>query len=345
MARQNKKVTTRKQPVSRKTVKRAKKQPLFLPDEHTFRLRHSRHTSYPLVLLLMLLVGLLLFNWTSFATGLDYSVNAKVPAPALTEPATILTPTDGSVLQTTPTEVNGRCPVGSYVKLSRNGFFSGVALCQPDGMFHIQTDLFVGANELIAQDYNITDDSGPASSPVTVQYKPRVSVAPIPTTSNPESPTAPFIIGSEFLFKGYHIGQSITWQFTLTGGNSPYAVHIDWGDGTGDTLSRNSAGEFGVSHTYVKATSRQNSYVIKAQASDGAGHKAFVQLLAIVNPDAAAASTVGSGSGGIGSTSTIGNFLKVVWPTYGVSLLVLGGFWLGERREFELLHPVRKRHV
>ena len=345
MARQNKKVTARTKPVSRKPVRRAKKQQLFLADEHTFRLRHSSHTSYPLVLLLLLLVGLLLFNWTSFATGLDYTVKAKVPAPALTEPAIILTPTDGASFSSTPIVVNGRCPVDSYVKLTRNGLFSGVALCQPDGTFHIQTDLFVGTNELSAQDYNITDDPGPSSPSVNVQYSPPATSKPAPKPTSPEAAPAPFVISSEFLFKGYHVGQSIIWQFSLTGGSAPYAVHIDWGDGTGDTLSRTSAGEFGVSHIYVKATTRQNSYVVKAEASDGAGNKAFVQLLAIVNPDAAAATAPGSGGGNLGNTSSISNFLKVVWPTYGVSLLLLSSFWLGERREFQLLHPVHKRRI
>jgi hypothetical protein len=345
MAQKSKKVTARRSSVNRKPVRRASKtskRRLLLPHSHTFKLVHRRHTSYPLAFLMLMIAGVLLFNWTSAVSGLDYQVNAKVPAEPLTEPATILTPVEGTVFKEVPIEVNGQCPINSYVKLTRNGYFSGVALCESDGTFHIQTDLFEGANELQAQDYNITDDPGPVSTAVKVYYRPPAQPKPSTTPAGSSSggtKTTPLILGSEFIFKGYQIGQTINWSFTLSGGAKPYAVHIDWGDGLSDTITRTEAGEFGVSHVYNDNTSPKSSYTIKVQASDAAGAKGFLQLVTVINVHPEAATAAGTSTTGL--SSPLKNFLKVVWPTYGLCLLILGSFWLGERREFELLHPGR----
>ncbi len=79
--------------------------------------------------------------------------------------------------------VSGTCPPSSYVKLNRNGSFSGVGTCSGN-TFQIQTDLSGGANALTAQVYNLTDNEGPAGSSITVYYD-ETTVEPSPPTPPP----------------------------------------------------------------------------------------------------------------------------------------------------------------
>lgn len=133
---------------------------------------HKRFVLHPITLLLLLCVGVLLASVTINSMAASYSVTARLPAPPLNSPAIITYPADGTVLQVQAITVLGTCPQNSYVNLSNNGQFVGTDVCSANGTFQIGIQLVKGSNQLQAQDFNITDDPGPTSPPVTVTFNP-----------------------------------------------------------------------------------------------------------------------------------------------------------------------------
>ena len=353
MARRNKTVLTRPRPARRSTVKRVSKKrakkPLFSAHRHTFHLLPHAHTSYPLLLFLLLLLGVLLVGWTSAAKADDFNVQAKVKGIPPASPAVITSPTEGAIFQEVPIDVAGTCPLDSYINLYRNNFFSGTVLCDAGGNFHLQSDLFIGANQLQARVFNKTDDEGPISGIVTVNYQPPNPPQPVPS-GNGKSPHVvvpdQLSLSTNFVYKGYYAGQEAVWKFNLSGGVGPYAINIDWGDGSKPSLlSRKAVGEFTASHTYTHQPSYGNAYTIRVQASDSDEQTAFLQLVAIVNQAQAGAHGLPFIGGTGGNLPTIiRQFLHFVWPTYSIALLVVLSFCLGELRAYEKLRPFFMPH-
>lgn len=99
----------------------------------------------------------------------SYDVTATVPAALPSTPAFITSPTDQEHVTDSPITVSGTCPPNSYVTIYRDGVLSGMASCISN-TFSLQVSLVPGANELLAKVYNITNNEGPASPPITVYY-------------------------------------------------------------------------------------------------------------------------------------------------------------------------------
>jgi hypothetical protein len=312
--------------------------------------------------MIVLCVGVLLGGWTREVTAVTYSksdsyvVHASVPGPPPTVAATIDNPTNGEKFTATPINVNGSCPIDTYVALYRNNFMSGVAICDATGSWHLTTDLFVGTNQLKAVDYSFTDVAGPDSQVVTVYYQPETAQSGGGQTgqggiagsakdgTGSTASSTPLSIKSDFSFQGYYVGTEITWQLIIDGGNAPYAISVDWGDGTSNLLSLASSGSFTFSHKYKKTGGYHGSYAPIFKATDGAGNQTSLQLLAIVSnrPTPVAASTSQgntlSGLAALGGQS-VARFIKYAWPAYGMVVLMLTSYWLGERREYHILKP------
>ncbi len=138
---------------------------------HKKRALHVHIALHPMSVLVLLCMGVLLVSFTLNAVADSYLVTAIVPAPPLTQPAIIVSPTNGVVTGTQVIAVGGTCPAGSYVDLFDNSRFVGAAVCN-SGTFTIGVDLVQGSNQLQAQDYNITNSPGPASAAVSVMYVP-----------------------------------------------------------------------------------------------------------------------------------------------------------------------------
>jgi hypothetical protein len=403
--------------------------------------------------LLLLCVGVLLIGMTLHSFADSYTVNAVVPAPLPTSPAVITSPVDQSHFTSTPITISGTCPQNTYVDLLDNNIFSGSAICNSNQTtFEINTNIFLGSNSLVAQDYNITNQPGPTSAPITVFLdNPVQPVAPIPTTppitlqvtsqdgipyssgvttkvspyvtergtappgsrvainfnsasltcityadSNgnwsctldqalpigintvnvmattpngqiltlpafyirvsgavqPLQPTKvstlPFFISSSYEYKPRISGQAFSIVFSLSGGVAPYAMTINWGDGSQSTIVRSNGSSFSLSHTYNLPTNLlQQTYLIKAQAVDSKGSTAFLQIAEIVhgkNWYPGAALTTNSGSSSNSSLPGLKQLLWLLWPTYGVVILMVLSFWLGERQEYYSLSN-RRRHL
>lgn len=287
---------------------------------------------WPYIFFLMLCVGVLLAGWT-FKINADETliVKARIPAPAITEPAVITNPTNGQRFTTYPIPVSGTCPLNSYIKLYRNDVFSGTAICSSGGTFQLSSDLFPGANEFKARVFNTTDDEGPESNRVTVYLD------PVPSGSAP-IPLAPLVIKTDFKFVGYYTGQTGRWKLVISGGTPPYAVNVDWGDGTNSIFSRPKAGEIIIQHKYEKAGPGENSsYIIKVTGSDSDDNKAYLEFFVIVNSNNLP-ELVGDTIPTAKPPDT--RLLWLLWPAYSVIILMITSFYLGEREE---LMELRKR--
>ena len=295
--------------------------------------------AYPLFIFLLLCAGVYLIAWTLRAGAADIHVTAKVSAPFVTQPATITSPTDGAHFTSIPIDVTGNCPPNAgYVEIFDNGVMAGSAICDGSNNFDLSINLAPGSNALVAHVFNTTDDEGPVSAAVTVVYD---APQPPPATNpgsqgNPSTPSTPssakpFLLTTAFVYKGFHVGDQVEWPISLSGGTAPYAVSIDWGDGTSDLLSRSQDGNFDINHTYSQSGGYKNSYVIKVKATDESGQGAFIQFFVIVTPD----SIKQGGSIFSKPTPRLGglNWLIVAWPLYTIIVLMAVSYRLGEREE------------
>lgn len=283
---------------------------------------------WPYIFFLMLCIGVLLAGWTIRSSAdQTLTVKAKVPAAPLTEPAIIVNPTNGQRFTSYPIPVSGTCPLESYIKLYRNGVFSGTAICKANKTFNLSTDLFPGANLLQARVFNVTDDEGPESSPITVY----LDAAP-PAGKSPGSiPAEPFILKTDFKFVGYQVGQTGRWKLEISGGSPLYTINVNWGDGTSDVISRKKPGEFVIEHRYEKpGTGESSSFVVKIMASDSGDNKAYLEFFVLVNsgslPEIVANTIPAAGP-------PQRHWLWLAWPAYGILVLMLASFYLGEREE------------
>jgi len=338
----------RKRPVNGRqpSIKRGRR--LFLP--------------WPIITFLLLAIGVLLIGWTFQSAADDIHVTAKVSAPLPSGPAIITSPGDGSRFSQVPITVSGTCPTDTYIKIYRNDFFSGTAMCTTDGNFSLDIDLFPGQNKLDAKVFNITDDEGPAGTPITVFYdvpqqptggnttessNPSQTPTPTGSASTPPNVTvAPLTLKTDFAYKGYKVGQSIEWSFEINGGIPPYAVNVDWGDGTNSVISQKNAGQVNATHRYKKVGSgTSGSYKVKANVSDSEGRQTFLQLFLIIIPSGVpnfVSNTLPAGP------HINGSWLKLIWPAYFVVILMAFSFWLGEREELVELKnrgKWRRRHT
>ncbi|HVQ43385.1 MAG TPA: hypothetical protein VMT30_00240 [Candidatus Saccharimonadia bacterium] len=308
--------------------------PRYSHYSHTGWLAHHRDTSYALLLFLTIGVGLLLagFTWSVRADSCDpspsttcsasYGVTAVVPGPRPAKPAVITSPSSGQTFGTNPVTVEGTCPDKALIKVFTNGILVGSVICDASGHFKVPVDLVVGRNDLTALPYNTLDQEGPTSPTVTV------------TLNQPPGGygfSTELILQSVNFYRGSEPGAEITWPVEIVGGQAPYAVSVDWGDGTSDLITRLAPGPFTVKHTYRKVgTGYLGSFPLIIRATDAVGHTAYLQLTTIVN-----AATAGAGNKA--ATVPVATNLLIIWPLWIVLLLMIVSFWLGERREKRIM--------
>jgi hypothetical protein len=315
----------------------------LLAHHHTGKIRHWKHTSYgslALILLLTFIPTMVASRSVASAAAEDtasYATYGVVLGPTPKTAPTIANLTNGQTFTTSdPLGVEGTCPVNTLVKIFKNDILAGATVCQ-GGVYHLLIDLFVGNNSLVARAYNANDIVSPDSPIVSVQLNLPGSLTNSSDRLNTTgAPAGQFYITSEQYHLGANVGDTMTWPLTIIGGQSPYAVNVSWGDGKSDLISRSAAGQFTVSHVYSKPSSNGSDTVV-VKATDGAGANAYLQLIAIASGSAPAPGIVGSVTGGY-SKSTV---IRTAWQLFGVSMVVVLSFWLGEKREAWIL---RKPH-
>jgi hypothetical protein len=254
-------------------------------------------------------------NPQSGSTGLQ----GRISAPPPTQGATISIPRDGQTFTTLPITVSGLCPGDLLVKLFKNNVFAGATQCK-NGSYSLVIDLFNGRNELIARVYDSLDQAGPDSNMVAVTY----------ADSRPGTPSR-VSLTSNYAKRGANPGQVLTWPITLSGGEGPYAISVDWGDGkAADLISRTFAGNFDIQHVYDSP----GVYNIIVKATDKNGSVAFLQLVGVGNGALKQDTGDSSGSGTIATkTNTV-----ILWQPAAILIpLILFTFWLGKKHEFSVL--------
>ena len=315
---------------------------------------HRRILLHPLSVLVLLCAGIFVVGLSFRAAADSYTVNGKIPAAPLGQGAVITSPADGAVITQVPINVSGTCPANSYVKLTRNGTFSGVASCTNDGTFQIQTDLFVGRNDLTAQDYNVTDDPGPTTPPITVTYNP--PAAPQTTSETPAgsgTAPAPLVLISDYRYQAFLVNTNITWKLSVQGGEAPYTITTDWGDGEKSTQTVESGPAFELNHIYTQP----GYYVLIIRAVDASGSSTMLQLDTLVREPGTAGTTFQSTPSTTTTQTPPPSFwqsltsphglLKVAVPTVSATGLTALGFFFGERQEYLSLlrkHGLRPWH-
>jgi hypothetical protein len=313
---------------TKKPIK-SRKRRLFLP--------------YPLILFLILCAGTYLTATTLRSYADDIHVTAKVSAPAVIAPAVISSPMDGQHFSSVPIPVSGTCPLNAaYVEIFSNDVMKGTAICDGSSNFDLSINLFAGANTLTAHVFNSTDDEGPVSAPITVYYDaplpPPARSGGQPASTPVKSPSAasPLQLYTEFVYKGYYVGQQVQWPFRISGGSAPYTITIDWGDGVTSKQIQETAGGFDVSHIYERSGGYKGAFTIKVSATDNKGSGDSQQFFVIVVDKQG---LVTNGSIFSKPPPNLGNsgWLWIAWPAYLIVLIMTLSFWLGEREELLVL--------
>jgi hypothetical protein len=252
---------------------------------------------------------------SSGSVGLQGTISAAPPKTG----ATITVPSNGASFSSLPITVSGLCPTGLLVKLFANNVFVGSVQCTT-GSYSLQVNLFSGQNDLVARVYDALDQAGPDSNTVTATFNDAL-FAQFGTQIS---------LTSIYAERGAPPGQELDWPIILTGGTAPYAISVDWGDGsTTDLISQANAGNLTIKHTY-KTT---GIYKVIIKATDKNGDTAFLQLVG----DATGATQ--QNSSGKSSTTTIKTEV-IWWPCLLMLPLIVASFWVGRRNE---LYSLRKQ--
>ncbi len=257
-------------------------------------------------------------NPQSNSVGLEGTISGPPPA----QPATITTPTNGQTFNSSPITVAGLCPSGMLIKVFTNNVFVGAAQCL-NGSYTDKADLFLGDNQLVAVVYDALGQAGPNSNSPTVIFASQQFAAFTTLLS----------LTSSYAERGTKPGQELDWPITINGGTAPYALSIDWGDDSQQTLlSEQYAGVVTIKHTYQSA----GTYNITIEATDKSGETAFLQLVGVATGQIAQGAAAANGSSNSGQTIT-----KVAWWAVAPFIpLVAFTFWLGRRHE---IYTLRKR--
>jgi hypothetical protein len=300
---------------------------------HTYsgQLRPHEHTSYGPLAVLVVAVGIMLasFTFSSFADASpgpgagSIGLTGTMPAAPPKTAATISKPINGQHFTQTPITVSGSCPAETLVEIYKNDIFAGSTPCESNGTYTLQIDLLFGQNNLKAQVYDVLNQAGPESNTVSVFYDASFPVAA--PTSFFDFSGAQLILNTDAAYRGSFPNQPLNIPITVIGGTSPFAINVEWGDGTNDIVARSDNTTFNVSHTYKKP----GTYKIVIQGTDSKKLVAYLSVAAIVNgkPDALAST----------SAKPPASKLFILWPILAVAATMVFSFWMGEQREKKIL--------
>lgn len=241
-------------------------------------------------------------------------LQGQISAPPPTQAPTISSPTNGQVLSSIPIEVRGICTNDLLVKLYKNNVFSGSDMCR-SGSYSITIDLFSGRNELVARHVDSLDQQGPDSNLVAITFN---DGATRPNLSERITMT------SSYARRGANPSETLSWPIVISGGTPPYALSVDWGDGSqNDVYAITIPGEFIIKHAF----SQSGMYRALLKATDKNNNVGFLQLTAVANGEINDQQVAGA----IESGRTI---TKVLWQPVALAIpFVITTFYLGKKYE------------
>lgn len=333
--------------MSKKVARSSTSKPVkqtFLSHAHSGRLRPHKHTSYVslVALLLLTMIPVTVASRAVAYAALDGSGDSRtyavVPGASPDRAPTIDTIQNGSIrTNADPLTVRGSCQNDTMVRVFKNEILAGAVFCQ-NSAYSLPIDLFIGNNSLIARSFTATEAVSPDSETVSVLLQIPGAALGTSAPGGPGAPSNQFYLTSQVFYRGVNVNEPITWKLTAAGGQAPYAISIDWGDGTTELMSRGVAGPFDVTHTYKQPGGFQNSYKIIVKGSDQSGAKSFLEFVGIASGDKAALGVIGGVKQGYDSST----FIRIAWQVLGLSAAVVVAFFIGERRE---LHILKARHA
>jgi len=255
----------------------------------------------------------------SGSTGLQGTIASDPPKNA----PTISVPVNGRNFTAIPIQISGLCTTGLLVKVFSNNIFVGSVNCTGNS-FSIQSDLLSGANVLVARQYDALDQTSPDSNSVNVTFQ----------DSQLSAFNERVSLTSQYAKIGADVGATLTWPIILSGGTGPYAISVDWGDGSAtDLISQPFAGAVNITHIYKAA----GVYQVIVRATDTNGQTAFLQLVGVGNGKV----TQGTQTGGASSSGTGSGTVTTVliwWPFVVAFPLIASTFWLGKKYELRAIH-------
>lgn len=261
-------------------------------------------------------------------------IEGKISSPPPSQGATISLPTNGQSFTNTPITVSGICPNGLLVKVFKNNVFAGSVQCN-NGSFSIVIDLFPGTNDLIARVYDALDQPGPDSNKVSVTF-----------VSSARGAAARVTLTSNYAKRGANPGEELVWPIILSGGIGPYAISVDWGDGsTPDLISQQYPGTFNIKHKYDSP----GVYNIVIKATDKDGVTAYLQLVGVGNgplsQDNGQGANGANGQSSQNNNSSNGQIkTKILWQPAALTIpFVVSTFWLGKKYELRVLRKKIER--
>lgn len=235
-----------------------------------------------------------------------------------TQAPRITTPGNGASFGNSPISVNGICHNDLLVEVYNNDVMVGSTMCR-SGSFSLEISLFAGKNDLSAIQY---DDLG--------QPSPRSSVVSITYTDTRFSAFGELVtLTSAYGRRSAPAGNGLVWPLQLSGGTGPYALSIDWGDGTEPQLqSQALASTFNINHTYKQA----GIYTVNVRVTDTNGVSAFLQLVAVSSGE------VNNTTATTDENTPVISPIKVLWiPAAIVVVLLIPAYWLGRKSQLTTL--------
>lgn len=261
--------------------------------------------------------ALAITNPQSGSFGLEGTVNALPP----TTTAPIAIPSNGETYTSQPVTVSGICTGNLLVELFSNGVFIGSAVCNSNS-YTISAALFEGQNQLLTRQYDALNQPGPDSPTVTVTYQ-NTTISSAQQVS----------LTSIYAQRGATPGTPIVFPISISGGTGPYAISVDWGDGSSpDLLSETGATTFNIQHAYKES----GVYTILIKATDHDGSVTFLQLVGIGNGTIYQSVTTPNANGS--TTAALAPKTNILWEPAALAVpLMIVAFWLGRRYELDSL--------
>ncbi|MEJ0073278.1 MAG: hypothetical protein WDN27_04340 [Candidatus Saccharibacteria bacterium] len=293
---------------------------------HTGRLLQHKHTSYHGLAIIVVLGAFFIVGLNVLAKATAdsfFNVYATVPATMPVAGAVITSPAEGAVINSTSLTVHGDCPDVTprvVIVLTLDGVSIGSMACDSANQFTFPVTVSgPGEYTLVAQSWTITFGRGPDSAPVHFR-----AFSPIPAAGSRIDATNLPVIKADQAFLVYGPTKDAVWTGTITGINSPFKFHIDWGDGGRDTYTVTNGEKLSYHHHY----NVWQSYDITVQVTDRDGN-VTTEHFAAVTPYRV------QGLTGLGTSTPTPPPYDRTWfgSLYGLYLMLLAFFgWLWVRR-------------
>jgi hypothetical protein len=195
------------------------------------------------------------------AAANSYSVGASIPYDPPTQAAIFDPAIDGATVHNALFTLSGTCQLmnpQAVVSIVRGSTAIGSAPCT--GSFNLQVMLTEGTNTFVARTANASNLYGPDSTSVIVTLVlPPNPPAPGDTSPEPSSPAQEITATNAGAATGLSIApdqpfsvmssaNDVTITVTVGGGEHPYDIVLNWGDGSVDSHHVDTAGSYSFTH-------------------------------------------------------------------------------------------------